>query len=105
MTRDQYLEMCEMMNSAPKDSEIPLEFSDLVLEAQEVLQIYNILQDQWDYMGGNYIGKNYTYIDAVFQIYNVDLELRKTYLELLVVIDNTRQKQIQDSKPKDNKAR
>lgn len=88
------------MGSTPKESEIPIEFSDLVMEVQEVFQIYNLLQDQWDYMGGNYIGKNFTYIETVFQIFDVQPELKKYYLEFLVLIDNTRSKQIQDSKPK-----
>jgi hypothetical protein len=95
--------MCETLGTEPLESEIPIEFSDLVTEAQEAFQIYNTLQDCWDYMGGNYIGKNFTYIESVFRMFNVEPELRRIYLELLMHIDSVRSKQIQDSKPKSKK--
>lgn len=100
MTKEQYFEMCETMGSEPKESEIPIEFSDLLLEVQEIFLMYNLLQDQWDYMGGNYIGKNLNYIDKIFQIYGVDTELQRFYLEFLLLIDSLRAKHIQNSKPK-----
>lgn len=105
MTKAQYFEMCTMLNTEPKDSDIPIEFDDLVMEVQEALVIYNNIQDRWDYMGGNYIGKDLTYIDTVFRLYDVPGELQKPIFELLNQIDRIRAKQIQDSKPKDTKAR
>lgn len=100
MTKQAYFEMCELLNSTPKDSEIPIEFEDLIIEVQEAIIVYNSLQDKWDYMGGNYIGKDFTYIDTVFNLYKVDPELRKFTFDLLVQIDRIRSKQIHDSKPK-----
>lgn len=105
MTKDQYLEMCQVVGSEPIESEIPIEFNDLLIEVQEVLQIYNALQDNWDYMGGNYIGKNFSYIETVFRIYNVEPDMYKPYFDLLNLIDGIRSKQIRDSKPKDKPAR
>jgi len=105
MTKSQYFEMCEMLGSEPKASEIPIEFDDLVQEVQQALQIYSNLQDCWDYMGGNYIGKNFNYIDTVFKFYDIEPQNYKTMYELLMTIDRIRTKQIQDSKPKDTKAR
>lgn len=105
MTKDRYFEMCETMGSQPLESEIPIEFEDLVQELQEVLIVYNHLQDCWDYMGGNYIGKNFSYIDAVFKIFKVEPELQRFYFEYLLTIDSIRSKQLQDSKPKDKTAR
>ena len=105
MTKDQYFEMCDQLGSEPIESEIPMDFSDLVLEVQEAFQIYNSLQDCWDYMGGNYIGKNFNYIEIIFKMYGVEPEMHKTYMELLLEIDRTRSKQILDSKPKDKTAR
>jgi hypothetical protein len=105
MTKSQYFEMCEMLGSEPKDSEIPIEFEDLSTEVQEAMQIYSNLQDCWDYMGGNYIGKNFNYIETVFKFYGVEPENYKYMYELLLAIDRIRTKQIQDSKPKDPKAR
>lgn len=103
MTKDQYFEMCEMLGSTPKESEIPIEFEDLIEEVQHCLQIYSNLQDCWDHMNGNYIGKNFNYIETVFKFYNVEPEQYKNTYELLMSIDRIRAKQIQDSKPKDTK--
>jgi hypothetical protein len=100
MTKDQYFEMCEMMGNEPLDEEIPVEFNDLTLELQEALQIYNNLQDSWDYMGGNYIGKNMTGFIDILNIYEIAPEDRRHIYELILHIDKIRAKQIRDSKPK-----
>ena len=100
MTKAQYFEMCEMMGSEPLESQIPVEYEDLPLEVQEALQLYNTLQDSWDYMGGNYIGKNLSYFGSILQMYQVPLEDQSRLYELIVYIDQLRAKQIQDKKPK-----
>ena len=100
MTKEQYFEMCEMLGSTPIDSQIPFEFEDLPVEVQEALYIYNNLQDNWDYMGGNYIGKNFTGIKDILEISGVEKENYKSMYELLIHIDAIRSKQIQNSKPK-----
>lgn len=105
MTKDRYFEMCEALGSEPIESQIPVEFEDLVQELQEVMVMYNHLQDCWDYMGGNYIGKNFSYIEAIFKIFRVEPELQRFYFEYLLTIDSIRSKQLQDSKPKDKTAR
>jgi len=100
MTKEQYFEMCEMLGTEPTESEIPVEFEDFPLEVQEALRIYNILQDNWDYMGGNYIGKNITGLRDILNIYEISKEDHRTIYELILLIDRLRAKQIQDSKPK-----
>ena len=100
MTRDQYFEMCEMMGSEPLEEQIPVEYDDLPLEAQEVLQIYNGLPDSWDYMGGNYIGKNLQNIRDIFDMYDVERSDHRMFYEFICSIDRIRAKQIQDQKPK-----
>jgi hypothetical protein len=100
MTKQQYFEMCEELGSEPVEEEIPVEYDDLPLEVQEALQLYNTLQDSWDYMGGNYIGKNLSYFGSILQMYQVPLEDQSKLYELIVYIDQIRAKQIQDKKPK-----
>lgn len=100
MTKQQYFEMCEMMGSEPLESQIPVEYEDLPLEVQEALQLYNTLQDSWDYMGGNYIGKNLSYFGSILQMYQIPLADQSRLYELIVYIDQLRAKQIQDQKPK-----
>ena len=100
MTKDQYYEMCEMLGSEPLESEIPIEYDDLPLEVQDALRIYNNLTDNWDYMGGNYIGKNLGSLRFILEIYEIEKEDQRSVYELILNIDRIRAKSIQDSKPK-----
>ena len=92
--------MCEQLGSEPIDSEVPIEFEDLPLEVQEAFRIYNNLQDNWDYMGGNYIGKYMTGIKDILEICRVDPADYQVMYELLLQIDRIRAKSIADKKPK-----
>ena len=100
MTKDRYFDMCESLGSEPLDSEIPIEYDDFPLEVQEAIRIYNNLQDNWDYMGGNYIGKNLNGFKDILSIFEVDPEDHRAVYELIMRIDRIRSKSIQDSKPK-----
>lgn len=72
MTKDQYFEMCQMLNSEPVDSEIPIEFEDLNEDIQYTIGVYNMLQDNWDTMNGTYLGKNLAGLTDIFRIMEVD---------------------------------
>lgn len=100
MTKDSYFEMCEALGSEPVDNEIPVEYDDFPLEVQEAIRIYNNLQDNWDYMGGNYIGKNLNGFKDILSIFEVDPQDYRAVYELIMRIDRIRSKSIQDSKPK-----
>ena len=100
MTKEHYFEMCEALGNEPLDSEIPVDYDDLALEVQEALRIYNNLQDSWDYMGGNYIGKNLTGFMDILNIFDVEVSDRRAIYELVMHIDRIRAKSIQDQKPK-----
>lgn len=100
MTRDAYFEMCEALGTEPVEEEIPVEFEDFCLDVQEALGIYSKLRDEWDYMGGNYIGKNYTGLLDILELLDVPVEDRRTQYELIGIIDKHRSKAIADAKPK-----
>ena len=100
MTRDGYYEMCEAVGSEPIESEVPVEYDDFPVEVQEAIRIYNNLQDNWDYMGGNYIGKNLNGFKDILSIFEVDPQDYRAVYELIMRIDRIRAKSIQDSKPK-----
>lgn len=100
MSKEAYLEMCEALGSDPVESEIPVEYDDLALEVQEAIRIYNNLQDSWDYVGGNYIGKNLNGFKDILDIFEVDQVDRRAVYELITHIDKIRAKSIQDQKPK-----
>jgi hypothetical protein len=100
MTKEQYFEMCEMLGTNPIDSEIPIEIDDLPLEVQEAINIYSHLRDDWDYTGGNYIGKSLIGFKDILNMYEVNKSDYKYMYELIIYIDRIRAKQIHDSKPK-----
>lgn len=100
MTKQQYFEMCEMMGSEPVDAEIPVELEDLPLEAQTALEIYNVLQDQWDSMVGRYEGKNLVNIKYIFEIWSVPQAEQKVMLDLVLLIDSIRAEEIRKTAPK-----
>lgn len=98
MTKESYFEMCEMLGTDPKEEEIPIEFDDLIVEVQQALQIYSNLQDCWDYMGGNYIGKNLTGFRDVLEILEVPASDYRSVYELIMEIDRIRSEVIQQQK-------
>jgi hypothetical protein len=100
MTRDAYFEMCEALGTEPIEEEIPVEFEDFLLDVQEALGIYQKLRDEWDYMGGNYIGKNYTGLLDILELLDVPVEDRRTQYELVGIIDRHRSQAIANAKPK-----
>lgn len=98
MTKAQYFEMCEMLGTEPVEDQIPVEYEDLLLEVQQALQIYNNLQDCWDYMGGNYIGKNLNGFKGILEILEVPKEDHRSLYELILEIDKIRSNIIQQLK-------
>lgn len=85
------------MGSDPVDEEIPVEYDDLPEEAQEAVTVYNMLQDNWDTMGGQYLGKVMAGISDIFDIAKV--EDKQTCFSIIQIIDNIRAKTINDKKP------
>lgn len=94
MTKQQYFEMCEMMGTEPIDSQIPIEFEDFPVEIQQAFNVYRMLRDDWDYMGGNYIGKSFIGITEIMDALEVELVDRKYCITLIRIIDDIRQKEI-----------
>lgn len=103
MTKSVYLEMCEQLGTAPKDNEIPVELEDMPSQVQTAFRLYYQITDRWDYMSGEYIGKDYSELPIVFKLYNVDEDDKQVTYELLRMIDNVRAKEIANSKPKSTK--
>jgi hypothetical protein len=100
MTKAAYFEMCEALGSEPLESEIPVDYEDLLVDVQEALAMYHKLRDEWDSMNGVYLGKSYAGILDIFEIQGVPVEDRKTLYDLIGIIDTHRSKAIADAKPK-----
>lgn len=99
MTRERYLDMCEQLGSVPVESEIPPEFDDFPPDVQDSIVIYSYLRDNWEYMGGNYVGKDLTNLFQLFDLFEVEHTSRKLVFQVIRQLDVIRQKLIQSKKP------
>ena len=99
MTKEAYFEMCEALGTAPVEEEIPIELEDFSPEAQELIEIYGMLRDDWDGMNGVYLGKSFVGISEIFDMMNIEKVDRKFYFSLLKSFDSIRQEEIQKLKP------
>jgi len=73
--------MCEQMGWEPKEEDLPQDGSNLSLECQQALTILNALPDNWEGMNGTWLGKDYSGLSAVMDIY--EIESRREVFELL----------------------
>lgn len=71
MTREKYLNMCEQLGKEPKEEEIPPDMEDFPFIAQLAITIFNSLGDRI-YPDIGYIGKDYTNLPILIDIYKVD---------------------------------
>lgn len=98
MTKEAYLDMCEMLGSQPLEEEIPVEMDDFPLEVQEAFQVYHNLLDVWEGMSGTYQGKNLAGLQEIMSILKVDDQL--VTLNLIQVIDAARKAYLASKKTK-----
>lgn len=97
MSKEAYFEMCEQLGEEPLEHEIPLELSDFPELVQQCFVMYGILSDNWDSMGGNYLGKDYSIVFKLFDIYQVsDPSEKLLSLDFMQHIDSVRAKLISD---------
>lgn len=98
MTKETYFEMCEMMNQAVVESEIPIEFDDFALEVQQAFSVYRMLRDEWDTMNGHYLGKSLIGIKDLLEATEVELQDQKFITMLVRLIDDVRSDEINKQK-------
>ena len=96
MSKETYFEMCEQLEKEPVESEIPLEMSDFPEFVQQCFLLYNLLEDRWDSMAGGYLGKNYSLLFNLYDLYEIATEERLLMLQFLQCMDNIRQKIVAD---------
>lgn len=96
MTKDAYFEMCEMLGSEPIEDEIPVEMQDFPSLVQDAFSIYNMLEDRWDSMAGAYLGKNFSFLFQLFELFEVPKEEHLLTLRVIQQMDSVRGKIIND---------
>jgi len=86
MNQDQYILMCEQMGWEIDENQLPRDPSTLSLECQQALLLLNSLPDNWEGMNGTWLGKDYSGLEAILNIYEV-VERREVF-ELLKVAED-----------------
>jgi hypothetical protein len=84
--------MCEALGTEPVPSEVPVMFSDFDPIIQQYINIYYLLRDIWDPMGGNYLGKDYGTLFDFFKLYEIDPQDQLFALTVLQQFDSCRSK-------------
>ena len=72
MDAEQYLNMCEQMGWEPKEEELPKDPAYLSYNIQCALVLYNALPDKWEGMSGSWMGKDYSGLMDIMNIYRID---------------------------------
>ena len=105
MTKEAYFEMCAALGNEPAEDEIPVEFEDFPLEAQQALIVYRMLRDEWDSMNGIYLGKSLIGIQEVLEATEIDQEDRKFITMLVRTIDGVRIQEINNKQKTEKPAK
>lgn len=74
------------MGWEPSEEEMPLDPSFLAVNAQYALILLNVLPDKWEGMSGSWMGKDYSGLAAIMDIY--EIEDRREVFELLKVAED-----------------
>lgn len=91
MTKETYFEMCEMLGSEPLEDEIPLELDDFPDLVQQAFVIYGMLSDIWEGMSGSYLGKDYSLLFDLYDLYGIDTRSEKLLVtDFIKQIDSVR---------------
>ena len=69
---DKYLQLCEQLGKDPDPNELPVEMADFPFEVQEAFNIFNLLPDRWDGMNGTYLGKDWSALESLLNIFQVE---------------------------------
>jgi len=76
--------MCEQMGWEPNEEEMPKDPGFLPIDVQTALLVFNILPDKFEGMSGTWLGKDFSALEAIMNIY--DIENRKDVLEYILLI-------------------
>lgn len=76
---DKYLLICEQLGQQPDPSKMPLTSSDFPEEVQVAFFIFSMLSDNWDGMSGTYLGKNWTIVFELFDLYGIEDRITTLY--------------------------
>jgi len=90
ITKEKYLEICEVTNSEPDPDKIPVDFFDLLEDTQIAMNIVNTLPDRWDGMSGSYQGKDLSILPCLLDLYEIPNKLDMISLVTIIINETAR---------------
>lgn len=76
------------MGSEPVEEEMPVGREDLTLDSQMVFSIYDKLPARWEGFSGQYLGKELSLLDSLFDHYKLDKYERNYAWDIIPIIDS-----------------
>jgi len=100
---DEYLAVCEKLGKEPDYDKMPMDDGNFPYEVQLALLVHSVLPDRWDGMSGSYLGKDWSALGTLLNVYNI--EDKKTVSFFLKNIDMLQTRSINDEMEKERKRR
>tara|TARA_Y100000114_G_scaffold143904_1_gene151915 strand:+ start:232 stop:687 length:456 start_codon:yes stop_codon:yes gene_type:complete len=69
---DKYLRICEQLGEEPDPDKMPIDRADYPSEVQDAFFMHDFLSDKWDGMSGSYLGKDYSNLETLLNIYEIE---------------------------------
>ena len=80
-----YLRICEQLEEEPDPERMPIDESMFPVEVQFSFLLHSLLPERWDGMSGSYLGKDWSALGTLLDVY--DIEHRKVVTYFLKYID------------------
>jgi len=96
MSKEAYLDMCEMLSTKPKYDEVPFELDDFPDEIQTAIEIYAMLPSKIEGMSGLYLGKDYSMLFSLLDVFEV--HNRQYIIRIIVYMDRLETKLVNSKK-------
>jgi len=92
------------MGTDPIPEEIPIEYTDLDFNGQLALKIFNMLPDNIEGMSGSWLGKDFSGLGVLLDVYEV-VERQKVLDLMMILISETDAHYKQQQKQKAQKSK
>ena len=87
---DTYLDICEQKGIDPDPNEMPPTLGDYPLEVQVAFLLHDLLPDRWEGMSGSYLGKDYSSLGLLLDIWEVEDKQTCIYFIKHIEANNSR---------------
>lgn len=99
---DTYLDICEQKGILPDENEMPPTTSDFPYEVQVAFFIHDLLSDRWEGMSGYYMGKDFSNLETLLRIWEV--EDKKTCIYFIKHIEHRNAQKVNKEMERKRKA-